>query len=192
MRVLVACEYSARVRDSFRALGHDAWSVDILPTEGDPEFHIIGDALKVLPLGWDMLIAFPPCTHLSKAGAQLWKKKQASGVQQEAIGFARTLWEADIPRICLENPIGILSRSIRKPDQIVHPYMFGEPYMKATCLWLKGLPPLLPDGEVVPDAYWVDSSNPGPLRRGTRDPRERSRTFLGIAAAMATQWGLLQ
>ena len=142
MKVIVLCESSAVVRDAFRARGHDAYSCDLLPCDGDPRWHIQADARDVMLRGWDLGIMHPPCTDLAVSGARHFAAKIADGRQQAAIDFARALWNAPIDRIALENPIGILSRHIRKPDQIIQPWQFGHPEQKATCLWLRGLMPL--------------------------------------------------
>lgn len=138
MKVLVACEFSGIVRDAFLERGHDAVSCDLIPAES-PGPHIRGDVLEILDNGWDLMIAHPPCTHLAVSGARWFKNKQAE--QKEALSFVKTLLEADIPKICLENPVSIISSRIRKPDQIIQPYDFGHPESKKTCLWLKNLPP---------------------------------------------------
>ena len=187
MRVLVACEYSATVRDAFRRRGHDAWSCDLLPTEGDPRWHIEADALAVANYDhWDLMICHPPCTHLAVSGARHFSAKQASGVQDEALAFVRDLLDAPIPRIALENPVSIISSRIRKPDQVIQPWQFGHGEVKATCLWLKGLPKLKPTNIVEGREARVHRMPPGPDRW-----KERSRTFTGIAEAMADQWGNL-
>ena len=181
MRILVACEFSGVVRDAFRRQGHDAWSCDILPTEqGGP--HIHGDVREVLGAGWDLMVCHPPCTHLAVSGARWFKDKRTE--QAEALEFVRTLLSAPIPRIALENPISIISSRIRKPDQIIQPWQFGHGETKATCLWLKGLPPLQPTQIVEGREARVHRMPPGPDRW-----KERSRTFPGIAEAMASQWG---
>ena len=184
MRVLVACEYSGRVREAFRKLGHDAWSCDILESEDDSEFHIQTCIEDVINDGWDLMIAHPPCTHLAVSGARHFKAKQESGVQQEALDFVRLLLEADIPKIALENPISIVSSKIRKPDQIIQPWQFGHGETKATCLWLKGLPKLVPTNIVEGREQRIHKMPPSPTRW-----KERSRTYQGIADAMAQQWG---
>ena len=143
MKVLVACEYSGRVRDAFLSAGHDAMSCDILPTDA-PGPHYHGDVRDIICDGWDLMICHPPCTHLAVSRARHFAAKQASGVQQEALDFVRLLLNAPIPRIALENPVSIISSRIRKPDQIIQPWMFGHGETKATCLWLKGLPKLVP------------------------------------------------
>ena len=185
MKVLVACEYSGVVRDAFNRAGHYAMSCDLLPTEslnsGD---HYQGSVLDVLDHGWDLMIAHPPCTHLAVSGARWFKDKQAE--QSEALDFVRALLDAPIPRIALENPISIISSRIRKPDQIIQPWQFGHGETKATCLWLKNLPLLVPTDIVEGREARVHRMPPGPDRW-----KERSRTFAGIAAAMAAQWGKL-
>lgn len=184
-RVLVACEYSATVRDAFRARGFDAWSCDLLPTEGDPRWHIQGDAVEVATAGdWSLMVAHPPCTHLAVSGARHFPAKRADGRQERALTFVRELLAAPIPHIALENPVSIISSAVRKPDQIIQPWQFGHGETKATCLWLKGLPKLIPTNIVEGREARVHRMAPGPDRW-----RERSRTFAGIAAAMAKQWG---
>lgn len=183
MRVLIACEFSGTVRDAFRNLGHDAWSCDLLPTE-KPGPHFRCDVLDVLADGWDLMIAHPPCTHLAVSGARWFKDKRAE--QEAALDFVRLLMEADIPRIAVENPVSIISSRIRKPDQIIQPWQFGHGEVKATCLWLKGLLPLVPTNIVDGREARVHRMPPGPDRW-----KERSRTFQGIANAMAEQWGSL-
>ena len=180
MRVLVACEYSGIVRDAFAAFGHDAWSCDLLPTERLGN-HIHGDVLQHLHRNWDMMIAHPPCTHLAVSGARWFKDKQRE--QADALDFVRRLLDAPIPRIALENPISIISSRIRKPDQIIQPWQFGHGETKATCLWLKNLPKLVPTNIVEGREARIHKMPPGPDRW-----KERSRTFTGIATAMATQW----
>lgn len=182
MRVLIACEYSGTVRDAFKALGHDAMSCDLLPTE-KPGNHYQGDIFDVLYDGWDLLIAHPPCTHLAVSGARHFAAKKASGVQDEALDFVRTLLDAPIKHIALENPISIISTRIRKPEQIIQPWMFGHGETKATCLWLKNLPPLMPTDIVEGREARIHKMAPSPDRW-----KERSRTFPGIAKAMASQW----
>lgn len=182
LKVLVACEFSGVVRRAFRALGHDAWSCDLLPAEDHSEHHLCGDVRQVLTQGWDLMIAHPPCTHLAVSGARWFKDKQAE--QVEALDFVRLLLDAPIPRIAIENPISIISSRIRKPDQIIQPWQFGHGETKATCLWLKNLPLLQPTNIVDGRAARVHRMPPGPDRW-----RERSRTFEGIAQAMAQQWG---
>jgi site-specific DNA-cytosine methylase len=192
MRVLVACEYSGRVRDAFIAEGHDAVSCDLLPSE-TPGPHVRGDVLDLLAgESFDLMIAHPPCTDLAVSGARHFAAKRADGRQQAALRFVRDLLDAPVERIALENPVSIISSQIRKPDQIIQPWMFGHPETKATCLWLKGLPPLVPTDDVRAEMESLPKSqrnrvhymSPGPDRW-----KERSRTFEGIAAAMAKQWG---
>lgn len=184
MRVLVACEYSGRVRNAFRKMGHDAWSCDLLDSEDDSMFHLKIDVLWAIDKGWDMMIAHPPCTHLAVSGARHFAAKRESGVQQEALEFVRVLLNAPIPKIALENPISIISSEIRKPDQIIQPWQFGHGETKATCLWLKGLPKLIPTNVVEGREAKVHRMPPSPNRW-----KERSRTYQGIADAMAAQWG---
>jgi site-specific DNA-cytosine methylase len=181
VRILVACEYSGTVRDAFAARGHDAWSCDLLPTERLGN-HIHGDVLQHLHRNWDLMIAHPPCTHLAVSGARWFKDKQIE--QAEALDFVRRLLDAPIPRIALENPISIISSRIRKPDQIIQPWQFGHGETKATCLWLKNLPKVMPTNIVEGREARIHKMPPGPDRW-----KERSRTFEGIAQAMAEQWG---
>ena len=182
LRVLVACEYSGRVRDAFIRAGHDALSCDLLPTEV-PGPHYQGDVTDLLGDGWDLGIFHPPCTHLAVSGARWFKDKKAE--QAEALDFVRLLLDAPIPRIALENPISVISSHIRKPDQIIQPWQFGHGVTKATCLWLKNLPPLTPTNIVEGREARVHRMPPGPDRW-----KERSRTFEGVAQAMADQWGM--
>lgn len=184
MRVLVACEFSGIVRDAFARRGHAAYSCDILPSEAGG-LHIQDDARRVLDLGWDLMIAHPPCTHLAVSGARWFKDKQTE--QAYALEFVRQLLDAPIPRIALENPISIISSRIRKPDQIIQPWQFGHGEVKATCLWLKNLPKLVPTNIVVGRRPRVHFASPGPDRW-----KERSRTLNGIADAMADQWGNME
>jgi len=187
MRVLVACEFSGVVREAFRARGHDAWSCDLLPAEDGSEYHYQADAFDVSywPGHWDLMICHPPCTHLAVSGARWFKDKQ--GEQVHALDFVRALLNAPIPRIALENPISIISSRIRKPDQIIQPWQFGHGEVKATCLWLKNLPKLMPTKIVEGRHARVHLMPPGPDRW-----KERSRTMTGIAEAMADQWGSLE
>jgi site-specific DNA-cytosine methylase len=186
MRVLVACEFSGVVREAFRARGHDAWSCDLLPAEDGSKWHIQKDAAFVSywrgKQRWDLMIAHPPCTHLAVSGARWFKDKARE--QEEALGFVRELLGAPIPRIALENPISIISSHIRKPDQIIQPWQFGHGETKATCLWLKNLPPLAVTDIVPGREARVHREPPSPDRW-----KNRSRTYAGIAAAMADQWG---
>lgn len=190
MRVLIACEFSGIVRNEFEKLGHDAWSCDLLETE-IPGKHIKGDVLDILNNGWDLMIAHPPCTHLAVSGARYFYKKQKE--QQEALEFVNILLNAPIDRIALENPVSIISSRIRKPDQIVQPYMFGHPESKKTCLWLKNLPILQATNllAVPENGRWENQTPSGQNRIAPSKDRWkiRSRTYLGIAKAMAEQWG---
>lgn len=181
MKVLVACEFSGTVREAFCQRGHTAVSADILPSERPGE-HYQGDVRDILSDGWDIMIAHPPCTHLAVSGARWFKYKQQE--QQEALEFVKELMEAPIPRIAIENPISIISSRIRKPDQIIHPWMFGHGETKSTCLWLKNLPKLEPTDIVDGREARIHKMAPSPDRW-----RERSRTYPGIADAMALQWG---
>lgn len=183
MHVLVACEYSGRVREAFRKLGHDAWSCDLLPSEDGSEHHYQGSVEWFLPTRqWDLMIAHPPCTHLAVSGARWFKEKQVE--QAQALDFVRMLMTAPVPRIAIENPVSVISSRIRKPDQVIQPWQFGHGETKATCLWLKGLPKLEPTNIVDGREARVHKMPPGPDRW-----KERSRTYLGIAEAMAAQWG---
>lgn len=184
MRVLIACEYSGIVRDAFAALGYDAWSCDLLPTERLGN-HINGDVLQHLHRGWDLMIAHPPCTHLAVSGARWFKDKQRE--QALSLDFVRRLMDAPIPRIAIENPISIISSHIRKPDQIIQPWQFGHGETKATCLWLKNLPKLVPTDTVEGREARIHKMPPGPDRW-----KDRSRTYQGIATAMASQWSTPQ
>jgi len=181
MRVLVACEYSGVVRDAFIKKGHDAMSCDLLETEL-PGPHYVGDVRDVLDRGWDLMICHPPCTHLAVSGARWFKDKVPE--QIAALDFVRLLLAAPIPRIALENPVSVISSKIRKPDQIIQPWQFGHGETKATCLWLKNLPKLVPTDVVEGREARVHKMAPSPDRW-----KERSRTYQGIAEAMATQWG---
>ncbi len=194
MKVLVACEYSGIVRDAFTKVGHEATSCDILPTESEGK-HYQGDVLDILDDGWDLMIAHPPCTHLAVSGARWFVNKQKE--QQEALAFVKQLLNAPIKRIALENPVSVISSKIRKPDQIIQPYQFGHQAQKTTCLWLKNLPLLQPT-KIVSKGEFVT------FKSGKKHPKwyaeayklskhermkVRSKTFTGIADAMANQWG---
>jgi hypothetical protein len=181
MKVLVACEFSGTVRDAFIAAGHDAWSCDLLPTE-KPGPHYQCDVREVLGNGWDLMIAHPPCTHLAVSGARWFAAKQAE--QTDALEFVRTLMSAPILRWAIENPVSIISSRIRKPDQIVQPWQFGHGETKATCLWLNSLPKLTPTNVVAGRVPAVHMMPPSADRW-----KKRSTTYLGIAEAMANQWG---
>ena len=180
MNILVACEYSGIVRSAFVALGHNAWSCDLLPTE-IPGQHYQGDVRDLLKERWDLMIAHPPCTHLAVSGARYFYRKQAE--QAESLEFVRLLMNAPIEHIAIENPISVISSRIRKPDQIIQPWQFGHGETKATCLWLKDLPKLQPSNIVEGREQRIHKMPPSPERW-----KERSRTFQGIANAMAAQW----
>jgi hypothetical protein len=181
MRVLVACEFSGLVREAFRAKGHDAISCDLLDTE-IPGPHYKGDVRDILNDGFDLLIGHPPCTHLAVSGARWFKEKERE--QKEAVSFFMEMINAPIPKIAVENPISIMSRIYRKPDQIIQPWMYGHGETKSTCLWLKNLPLLKPSDIVEGRDDRIHKMPPGPDRW-----KERSRTYPGIAAAFAAQWG---
>jgi len=198
MKVLLACEESQIVTKQFRALGHEAYSCDILPTSGtNPEWHIESDVRDVIANQWDLVIAFPPCTHLASSGAAWFEAKRKDGRQQQGIDFFNIFTNLDAAMVAIENPIGIMSTHYRKPDQIVHPFHFGDSYRKSTCLWLKGLPKLTATnivemGEQITYAsgvtmpkWYSDAWKLPPNERA----RVRSKTFPGIAKAMAEQWG---
>lgn len=180
MKILIACEFSGIVRDAFIARGHDAWSCDLLPTER-PGPHIQGDVLDILGDDWDMAIFHPPCTHLAVSGARWFKDKRTE--QLLALEFVRQLLDAPIPKIALENPVSIISTRVRKPDQIIQPWMFGHGETKSTCLWLKNLPKLIPTNIVGGRDNRVHREPPSPDRW-----KNRSRTLQGIADGMAAQW----
>jgi hypothetical protein len=181
MRVLVACEFSGTVRDAFIGMGHDAVSCDLLPSETEGPHHV-GDVRELLGEGWDLMLAHPPCTHLAVSGARWWKDKQQE--QECALAFVRKLMGADIPRIAIENPVSRISTAIRKPDQIIQPWQFGHGETKATCLWLKGLGRLVPTNVVSGRNARVHK-----MPQSSNRWKERSRTYKGIAQAMAHQWG---
>lgn len=176
--------------------GHDAYSCDLLPTSGQhPEWHIQADALEVVKMDWDMVIAFPPCTHLASSGAKWFDEKKRDGRQQMGVGFFLAFTALDhVPRVAIENPVGIMSSVYRKPDQIIQPWMFGHPESKATCLWLKNLPPLVETNNVkaemdrlpIAERERVHHMPPSPERS-----MMRSKTYPGIAKAMAEQWGAI-
>lgn len=183
MRVLVACEYSGMVRDAFLAKGHEAMSCDLLPTDVEGP-HYTGDVFDVIDYPWDMMIAFPPCTHLSVSGARWHYGKRMTGLQQYGASFVMKLAKADIPKIAIENPVSVLSSIWRKPDQVIQPWQYGHGETKATCLWLKGLPLLTPTNVVEGREARVHKLPPSEDRW-----KLRSATFPGIAQAMADQWG---
>ena len=201
MRVLVACEYSGVVRDAFLKRGHDVVSCDLLPSESPLGDHYQGDVMDIIDDGWDMMIAHPPCTYLTSAGNAWLGVPGRSAARDDAFDFVISLAAADIPKICIENPVGFLNSHWRKPDQIIHPYFFGDPRLKRTCLWLKGLFPLsyVPGFYPVPEPVYVST---GATTKGKKIHwtesigkkkgtgwMERSRTSKAIAAAMARQWG---
>ena len=183
MKVLIACEFSGTVREAFRNTGHDSWSCDILPSE-KPGNHLQCDVLEVLGDGWDLMIAHPPCQHLAVSGARWFAEKQKDGRQQKAIDFFLALANSSIPKIAIENPVCIMSTHFRKPDQIIQPWQFGHGETKATCLWLKSLPKLT-STEIVNGRDDRIHKMPPSADRGC----ERSKTYQGIADAMAQQWG---
>lgn len=183
MRILVACEFSGTVRDAFCARGHEAISCDLLPSEA-PGSHYHGNVLDILECGWDMLIAFPPCTYLASSGNRwLIERPERRALQEKALDFVRTLLVAPIPRLALENPVGAISRYIRPPDQTIQPWEYGHGYTKRTCLWLKNLPYLQPTCLVADRRPTIHMM---PARKSRA--RDRSRTPIGIATAMAAQW----
>ena len=204
MKILVACEESQAVTKELRKLGHEAFSCDLLPCSGGyPEWHFQEDVFKVIESGsWDMMIAFPPCTHLAVSGARHFEQKRKDGRQQQGIDFFMKLVNSDIDRIAIENPIGIMSTNYRKPNQIIQPFMFGDKAQKSTCLWLKNLPESVPTDIVEKGEFFEFTSKKGVKKRmamwyykalqEAKTPEERStlrsKTFQGIAEAMATQW----
>lgn len=202
MRVLVACEFSGVVRRAFRALGHDAWSCDLLPASDDEKFHLQGDALAWIadpPMGesWELLIAHPPCTYLSVSGMhRTVRGLRDPMLTDDALEFVRALLDAPVPLIAVENPVGVISTRLRKPTQIIQPYEYGHDASKRTCLWLKGLPRLVPTRYVEPRMVagkprWSNQTDSGQNRLGPSADRWKLRaaTYEGIAAAMAQQWG---
>lgn len=182
MRVLIACEFSGVVREAFRRRGHDAYSCDLLETEIASKYHFQMDVRNAPNMDWDLMIAHPPCTYLAVSGARWFRDRQIE--QAQALEFVKDLMDANIPKICIENPVSIISSRIRKPDQIIQPWQFGHGETKATCLWLKNLPKLVPTKVVEGREPRVHKAHPGPNRW-----KERSRTYPGIAEAMAEQWG---
>lgn len=198
MKVLVACEYSGIVRDAFSKRGHDAWSCDILPTESEGN-HIQGDVLEILDQGWDLMIAHPPCTHLTVTGARWFTEgRKDYQLQRDAIEFVRKLMDAPIDKIAIENPRSVISSYIRPADQLINPFQFGDPIAKATCLWLKNLPRLMPKTNLEAE-YVVHKSGRRMskwhydtsliTKKGGARSKARSKFFKGIAQAMAEQWG---
>ena len=205
MRILVACEYSGTVRDAFRALGHDAISCDVLPSDR-PGPHVQGDVSPLLRERWDMVIAHPPCTYLSYAGNRYWNQPGREEKRRDAMAFFRLCYDANAPRVCVENPVGLPGREFRKPDQIIEPFFFGDAQRKRTCLWLRGLRPLMhratdelfgPQTHTdEPTAVYATTREDGTVKlrhftEANHDPKVRSKTFQGIADAMAAQWGHL-
>jgi len=206
MKILVGCEESQAVTIELRKLGHEAFSCDVMESSGGyPQWHIQGDLLKELHKGWDMLIAFPPCTHLAVSGARHFEQKIKDGRQQQGIDFFMEMINAPIDKICVENPIGIMSTKYRKPDQIIQPYMFGDKAQKSTCLWLKNLPLLVPTNIVEKGEFIEFVSKKGVKKRqpkwyfdalknsknASERSKLRSKTFKGIAKAMATQFTII-
>ena len=203
MKVLVACEYSGTVRDAFRARGHDAWSCDLLPCDADPAWHYQGDVFDIIGDGWDLMVAHPPCTYLTYAGTRHWNNLGRAELRNEALNLFMKLVKAPIEKIAIENPVGYVNTIYRKPDQIIHPYYFGDPFQKRTCLWLKNLPKLVYHDSIIakpePDYICKGEKSKGKKInwcegvKGTNkdNPRWkiRSKTFQGIADAMAQQWG---
>lgn len=198
LKVLVACEFSGRVREAFRKLGHDAWSCDIEPAADGSPYHIQDDVLNHLDKGWDLMIAHPPCTYLSQVGNRHLKVPGRMELRKEGAEFFMKLMEAPIPKICVENPVGYMNTHYRKPDQIIQPYYWGEPFKKTTCLWLKGLPLLTYDKSkaIKPPPLFFLSTNGKPINwveglKGGHKERQKARntTFQGIANAIAAQWG---
>ena len=190
MKVLIACEFSGVVREAFKALGHNAWSCDLIPSDISGQ-HIQGDVREVLHEGWDLMIAHPPCTYLAVSGARWFKDRQQE--QLEALDFVKVLLDAPIEKIALENPKSVISTKIRKPDQIIQPWQFGHPEQKTTCLWLKNLPPLIHTNILrLPESgRWNNQTPSGQnnLPESKNRSRLRSITYKGIAEAMAKQWG---
>lgn len=194
MRALCACEESQVVTSFLRREGVEAYSCDLLPTSGKhPEWHIRADALEIVKMEWDMVIAFPPCTHLSVSGARWFDEKKRTGKQQIAIGFFLAFTALDhVPLVAIENPVGIMSTVYRKPDQIIQPWMFGHPEQKTTCLWLKGLPQLIPTNDVSEQMNNMDEKDRCRIHYMAPSVERsmlRSKTYVGVAQAMAEQWG---
>jgi len=199
VKILVACEFSGTVRDAFTAKGHDAMSCDLLPTES-PGKHYQGDVFDIIEDGWDMMIAFPPCTHLAVSGASWFEQKRADGRQQEGIDLFMKIANSLVNKIAIENPVGIMSSLWREPDQIIQPYYFGDEVQKTTCLWLKNLPPLkhFSNDDLFDCKTHVGKGEFVTFASGKRmhkfhaekwgDGHARSKTFPGIANAMAEQW----
>lgn len=201
MKVLIACEFSGIVRDAFRAAGHDAWSCDLLCCERGPDHHYRCDVLTILDQNWDLMVGFPPCTYLSYAGTAHWNKPGRAEKRQLALDFFLQLYNAPIPKVALENPLGYVHNAFRRPDQTINPFQFGDRKRKRICLWLRNLPPLQPTNIVEPpEPAYLQTSNGKVKNRWSMDAlhascptraQRRSRFFPGIAAAMADQWGNL-
>lgn len=206
MRILIACEESQAVTIEFRKLGFEAFSCDILPCSGGhPEWHLQQDVTELLKQHWDLIIAFPPCTHLCVSGAKHFEQKRKDGRQQQGIDFFMLFANSKCELVSIENPIGIMSNEWRKPDQIIQPYEFGDPVKKTTCLWLKGLPKLIPTEDVESEVKYYTSPNGKKMSEfhakqivvdgkkygyhTEQFKKHRSKTFPGIARAMADQWG---
>jgi hypothetical protein len=196
MKILIACEYSGTVRDAFLKLGHNAMSCDFLPTDA-PGPHYQGNMFDIINQGWDLMIAFPPCTYLCSSGLH-WNKRTPGrqAKTDEAVEFVRSILNANVGKIAVENPIGCISSQIRKPDQIIQPWEYGENASKSTCLWLKNLPPLFPTKIIHPRIVngkprYANQTDSGQNKLGPSDDRWkiRSKTYQGIADAMAQQWG---
>jgi hypothetical protein len=192
MKILIACESSGAVRNAFRKLGHDAWSCDLLPADDGSPYHIQGDVIPHLKDGWDLMVGHPPCTDLAVSGARYFEQKRKDGRQQEAIDFFMKLANAPIPRIAIENPVGIMSTVWRKPNQIIQPWQFGHPESKSTCLWLKNLPLIKPTHvlSLPASGRWQNQTPSGQNKLGPSPDRWkiRSETYKGIAKAFADQW----
>jgi hypothetical protein len=198
MKILLACEESQAVTIAFRALGHEAYSCDILPCSGGhPEWHLCGDVREQLNKNWDMIVAFPPCTHLAVSGAAWFEQKRKDGRQQQGIDFFMLFANHNCSKMAIENPVGIMSTQYRKPDQIIQPWQFGDSYSKKTCLWLKGLPLLSPTN-IVDAGDFITFKSGKRMAKWYADTfglsqkersKQRSKTFQGIANAMAAQWG---
>lgn len=202
MKVLIACEFSGVVREAFTKKGHDAWSCDLLPTDISSEKHYQGDIFDIINDGWDLMIAHPPCTYLTYAGNRHWNNEGRAELREEAVNFFMKLYNAPIEKICIENPLGYMSKVFRKPDQTIHPYYFGEPIKKRTCLWLKKLPLLDFTKTIIAEPEplyycqgekckgkpinWCEASR---NNNGVPRWKARSKTFQGIAEAFANQWG---
>lgn len=201
MKILVACEESQEVTIALRNMGHEAFSCDILECSGGhPEWHLRQDVVPLLSKNWDMVIAFPPCTHIAVSGSRHFAKKILDGRQRQGIEFFNLFTKLPCPRVAIENPVGIMSTHYRKPDQIIQPYQFGHPAKKTTCLWLKGLPPLIPTEIVEPEIVTLSNGKrfSADYMAGVRRSKAgesssaRSKTYPGIARAMAAQWAALK